>query len=69
MSEAPVQRPPSSAMERAEKMVDRMAQGIGRATALAGLSLLRISAFAWEEAEDMWAEAQSIRREKGGKSG
>ena len=64
MSEAPDESPERPATERAEQVVDRIAQGIGRFAALAGLRILKIAALTREEAEDMWAEAQSIRRER-----
>jgi hypothetical protein len=51
------------ATAKAEEMVDRMGQRISQYTALAGLQILRAVARAREEAEDMWAEAQNIRRQ------
>jgi hypothetical protein len=51
------------ATERAEELVDHLAQRIGHFTALTGLQLQRAAARAREEAEDMWAEAQNIRQE------
>jgi hypothetical protein len=62
VSEAPGEGPARPATERAEQTVDRMAQAIGRLTALAGLRIRKVAALTREEAEDMWAEAQSIRQ-------
>ncbi len=52
----------ASAMERAEEMVDRIAEKVGQYTSIFGRQLLRLGARAREELEDMWAEAQEIRR-------
>ncbi len=68
MSEAPGEGPDRPATERAEQIVDRMAQGIGRFTALAGLRIRKVAALTREEAEDMWAEAQSIRQRQSPKN-
>jgi hypothetical protein len=51
-----------SSMERAEEMVDRIAERVSHLTSVCGRKLLRLAARAREEAEDIWAEAQSIRR-------
>jgi hypothetical protein len=51
------------ATERAEELVDQLAQRIGHFAALTALQLQRAAARAREEAEDMWAEAQNIRQE------
>jgi hypothetical protein len=51
-----------SEMERAEEMVDRFAERVSELTSVWGRKLLRLAARAREEAEDIWAEAQSIRR-------
>jgi hypothetical protein len=51
-----------SEMERAEEMVDRLAERVSHFTSVWGRKLLRLAARAREEAEDIWAEAQSIRR-------
>ncbi|HEV2093187.1 MAG TPA: E3 binding domain-containing protein [Rubrobacter sp.] len=56
------ERPNPPATERAEELVDRMGEGIGYFASLTGLRLLKVAALAREEAEDMWAEAQSLRR-------
>ncbi len=59
--------PDMPAMERAEELVDRAARGAGYLVSLAGLRLLRGASLAREEAEDIWAEAQSLRyRERQG---
>jgi hypothetical protein len=51
-----------SRMERAEEMVDRMAERVSEFTSVWGRKVLRLAARAREEAEDIWAEAQAIRR-------
>ena len=53
------------AMQRAEEMVDRMAERIGHYAGVVGHKLLWFVARAREEAEDIWAEAQELRRQKG----
>jgi hypothetical protein len=59
------QAPPSadgrSQTERAEEIVDRVAERVSDLTSTWGRKLLRLAARAREEAEDIWAEAQSIR--------
>jgi hypothetical protein len=52
----------ASTMDRAEEMVDRLAQKVAHYTSAFGRALLRLGARAREEAEDIWAEAQNIRR-------
>lgn len=54
------------ATERAEELVDRAARGAGYLVSLVGLRLLRGASLAREEAEDIWAEAQSLRQERHG---
>jgi hypothetical protein len=49
-------------MRRAEEMIDRVASQVGQFTSYLGRQILRLGARAREEAEDMWAEAQNIRR-------
>jgi hypothetical protein len=49
-------------MERAEEIVDQFAERLSHLTSVWGRKLLRLAARAREEAEDIWAEAQSIRR-------
>jgi hypothetical protein len=51
-----------SQMERAEEMVDRIAERVSELTSVWGRKVLRLAARAREEAEDIWAEAQAIRR-------
>ena len=48
--------------EKAEVLVDRMGQRMNRVASLGGLYVLKAAAYVREEAEDIWAEAQSIRR-------
>src|SRR5437763_14585825 len=50
---------------KAEEMVDRMGSRINQFTSIASLQIQRTVAHAREEAEDMWAEAQNIRRQNG----
>ena len=52
------------AMERAEESVDRIARGAGYLVSLVGLRILKGASLAREEGEDIWAEAQSMRRER-----
>ena len=56
--------PDRPAMERAEELVDRAARGAGYLVSLVGLRLFRGASLAREEAEDIWAEAQNLRRER-----
>jgi hypothetical protein len=49
-------------MRRAEELVDRAAQRVGDLAARLGQGILRLTARAREEAEDMWAEARDIAR-------
>ena len=49
-------------MERAEEVVDRLGQRAGQMGSEVGQRLLRLAARAREEAEDILAEAQSMRR-------
>lgn len=51
-------------MQRAEEMVDRLADNIGSYARWLGHQVLRLAARAREEAEDIWAEADSIRRSR-----
>jgi pyruvate/2-oxoglutarate dehydrogenase complex dihydrolipoamide acyltransferase (E2) component len=62
VSEGQGERPRRPATERAEELVDRMGESVGRFASLAGLRILKVAALAREEAEDVWAEAQSRRR-------
>ena len=52
-------------LDRAEEVVDRLGRQIGQTAALAGARLLGLAARAREEAEDIWAEAQSRRGGRG----
>ena len=62
-------RPRRPATERAEELVDRMGESLGHFASLAGLRLLKVAALAREEAEDVWAEAQSVRRAQSARHG
>ncbi len=62
MEEAQGQRPERPVTERAEELADRLGQRAGYFVSLAGRRLQKMTALAREEAEDIWAEAQSIRR-------
>ncbi len=53
------------ATERAEELVDRAARGAGYLVSFVGLRVLKGASLAREEAEDIWAEAQSMRRREG----
>ncbi len=69
MTESEEERPQAEsnerpAMERAEELVDRLGERTGVLASLAGLRLRKLAARAREEAEDVWAEAQSVRRRK-----
>ncbi len=48
--------------ERAEVVVDRLGERVGQWLSVAGYQLRKAAARAREEAEDIWAEAQAIRR-------
>lgn len=48
-------------IERAEQMVDDLTRSVTMAASQASLWILRTVARAREEAEDIWAEAQSLR--------
>ena len=52
------------ALVRAEDLVNRFEQRLGHFTSLAGTYIQRQTARLREEGEDIWAEAQNIRREK-----
>lgn len=54
--------PDRPATERAEELLDRVGTGLGQVASLAGPRIRRLAALAREEAEDIWAEAQHIRR-------
>jgi pyruvate/2-oxoglutarate dehydrogenase complex dihydrolipoamide acyltransferase (E2) component len=52
------------ATERAEELVDRLLQEAGHLLSVTALNLLKGASLAREEAEDIWAEAQNLRRER-----
>ncbi len=52
------------AMMRAEELVDRLGERVGYFASLLNQRARWAAARAREEAEDIWAEAQSIRRKK-----
>ena len=49
------------ATERAEELVDRATRGASYLASLVAMHLMRGASLAREEAEDIWAEAQSLR--------
>ncbi len=61
-TEQPMTEQPAT--QRAEEMVDRMGERVGYFASMAAQRIRVATARAREEAEDMWAEAQSIRRGK-----
>jgi pyruvate/2-oxoglutarate dehydrogenase complex dihydrolipoamide acyltransferase (E2) component len=65
MSENRNQNSSNSSTKRAEELLTRTGQTVGMFASMAGLRLARIGAFAREEFEDMWAEAQDLRRAQG----
>ena len=58
-------RPSRAATARAEELVDRLGESVGHLASLAGWRILKVAALAREEAEDVWAEAQSLRHAQG----
>src|SRR5919202_6015527 len=62
MSEDRGQRSRRPATERADELLNRAGWTAGLFASMIGMRLARIAAFAREEAEDLWAEAQSIRQ-------
>jgi hypothetical protein len=50
------------AMQRAEELADRLGEQIGHYASAFGHSVLKWVARAREEAEDIWAEAQFLRK-------
>jgi hypothetical protein len=52
----------NSAVQRAEVLADRLGARVASFTTTIGRSLFRFGARVREEAEDIWAEAQNIRR-------
>ncbi len=61
MTEDQGDRSGRAATARAEELVDRVGESVGHLASLAGWRILRAAAFVREEAEDVWAEAQSVR--------
>jgi pyruvate/2-oxoglutarate dehydrogenase complex dihydrolipoamide acyltransferase (E2) component len=57
------EEPKRPATERAEELLTRVGETAGIFASLIGTRIARIAAFAREEAEDMWAEAQSISQQ------
>lgn len=53
----------SPTMERAEDLVDQATRRAGQWMEVNGLRMRRAMAFAREEVEDMWVEAQQTRRD------
>lgn len=56
------EEPGQPATEKAEELVNRMGQRINRLSNLASQNVMKATAYVREEAEDVWVEAQSIRR-------
>lgn len=52
---------PQAEMQRAEKLVDNMGERLGLLTAMVGLQVRKMAAYAREGTEDIVAEAQHIR--------
>ncbi len=69
MTDTRDEQPARPAMERAEELVDSVGRRVGPLASLVGLRLLQVAALAREAAEDIWAEAQSAREERGRKQG
>ncbi len=62
VTEQPVAQQPAA--QRAEDIVDRVSERVGYFASSMAQRIRIATARAREEAEDMWAEAQSIRRKK-----
>ena len=62
MSEDQGQGSRRPATERADELLNRAGWTAGLFASMIGMRLARIAAFAREEAEDLWAEAQNIRQ-------
>jgi hypothetical protein len=62
MSETPNQSEQIPATVRAEVLLDQMGERVGRFLSTAGQEIRKATARAREEAEDIWAEAQNMRR-------
>lgn len=66
-TEQPVMEQPATqqeAAQRAEEIIDRVGERVGYFASSMAQRVRIATARAREEAEDMWAEAQSIRRKK-----
>jgi hypothetical protein len=61
-SEAPGETGPQTVMQRAEETADHLGERIRHYASVVGFQILRFAARVKEEAEDIWAEAQCIRR-------
>lgn len=57
----------SSPTQRAERLLDGVGERFGYFAAVAGQRIRKTAAMAREEAEDLWAEAQSVRTENRGR--
>lgn len=62
MSERQHQNANGTPQERAEVVVDQLGERLGRLFNTVSLQLRKAAARTREEAEDIWAEAQAIRR-------
>jgi hypothetical protein len=60
--------PGRPAMEKADEIVDDMGQRLSLVAAVTSLQTRKITARVREDAEDMWAEIQQIRHERGMKT-
>jgi pyruvate/2-oxoglutarate dehydrogenase complex dihydrolipoamide acyltransferase (E2) component len=69
MSEDQGQSTKRPATERAEELLSRAGWTAGLFASMIGMRVARVAAYAREEAEDLWAEAQSKRRQSGGDLG
>ncbi len=54
----------SPAMERAEELVSRLEHNVRPFLGIVGVTLMRWLEMAREEAEDIWAEAEAMSRDK-----
>ncbi|MBV9453178.1 MAG: E3 binding domain-containing protein [Rubrobacter sp.] len=68
MSEGQREGSKRSATERADELLDRAGWTAGFFASMIGRRLAKIAAFAREEAEDLWAEAQNMRQSDEGLS-
>jgi hypothetical protein len=57
-------QPNGERMERAEELADHIMERAGYYTAWLGRAVARLAARAREEAQDIWAEADHIRRQR-----